>query len=130
MISDNVKAFYDRHQSQSTHPTLDEFIQALEVEIKMYTKVYIIVDALDECPEVNVKLLKALRSLGRSINLMVTSRDLSSIEQQFRDAQCLRIRADDGDIAKYIENQLDHHPDLSNLQGTVTHKIVNKARGM
>jgi len=99
----------------------------------MYTKVYIIVDALDECPEVNgtrVKLLKALRSLGRSVNLMVTSRDLSSIEQQFRGAQRLRIRADNGDIAKYIENQLDLHPHLSNLQGTVTHKIVNKARGM
>ena len=133
MISDNIKAFYDRHQSQSTHPTLDEFIQALEAEIEMYTKVYIIVDALDECPEVNgtrVKLLKALRSLAGSVNLMVTSRDLTSIEQQLLDAPRLRIRADDGDMTKYIESQLDYHPHLAKIRANITKKILTKARGM
>jgi hypothetical protein len=133
VTSDNVKSFYRRHQIRTTYPTLDEFFQTLETEIKTYEKVFIVVDALDECTESNgsrIKLLKALRSLAGHVNLMVTSRDLPSIEQHFRDAQRLHIRATDEDVAKYVQSQLGDYPGLVNLRDTITKKIVDKVEGM
>jgi len=132
-VSDNTRSFYDRHRGQRTYPTLDEFIKALEVEIKSYTQVFIVVDALDECSEVNgtrMKLIRVLRSLPRSVNLMVTSRDLASIKQEFLDAGRLRIRAHDEDITKYVENQLGGYSDLTKLRADITKIIIDKARGM
>ena len=131
--SDNVKSLYERHRHRGTHPTLDGVIQALEKEIQTYAKFYIIVDALDECPETKgtrVQLLKALRSLSGSINLMVTSRHLSSIEQQFPEAQRIHIHANDDDMTKYIDNRLDDHPDFAKLRANIINKVVDKARGM
>jgi hypothetical protein len=133
VISDNVKSFYRSHQNEGTYPTLDEFTKALAEEVKIYTKFFIIVDALDECAESNgsrIKLLKALRSLPRLVNLMVTSRDLPSIEEQFPDARRLRIRASDNDVANYVQSQLVDYPSLINLRDTIIKKVVDNAKGM
>jgi GTP1/Obg family GTP-binding protein len=133
-VSDNVKSFYHCHQDQGTYPTLDEFIEVLEAEIRGYTKAFIVVDALDECTETNecqIKLMKALRSLAElGVNLMVTSRDLPSIEQHFREALRLHIRATDEDVEKYVQNRLVNYPGLENLIDTITKHIVDNARGM
>jgi hypothetical protein len=132
-ISDNVQSFYNKHQDQSTHPTLDEFIITLDTEIKRYVKVFIIVDALDECSESNgsrVNLLRGLRSLTGPVNLMVTSRDLASIEQHFLDARRLYIRATDEDVTNFIQSQLDDYPGLINLRDIITAKIINNVGGM
>jgi hypothetical protein len=132
-ISDNVQLFYSRHQHQNTNPTLEEITAAWETEIKAYTKAFIVVDALDEFSENNgyrIKLVQALRSLAGPINLMVTSRNLSSIEQHFRDAQRLHIRAADEDVAKYVQSQLVHYPRLKNLQDTIVNKVIGNVDGM
>jgi hypothetical protein len=132
-ISGNVKSFYHRHQNQSTSPTLDEFTKALETEIKTYAKVFIVVDALDECPESNssrVNLLRALQSLTGPVNLMVTSRDLPSIEQHFPDARHLHIRATDEDVTTFIQSQLVYYPDLIKLRDSITTKIIENMGGM
>jgi hypothetical protein len=75
-----------------------------------------------------MKLVQALRSLTGLINLMVTSRDLPSIEQHFREALRLHIRATDEDVEKYV--QLVNYPGLMNLGDTITKKIVDRAGGM
>jgi ankyrin repeat domain-containing protein 50 len=133
LIPDSIKSFYLYHQDRGTFPTLDEFTRALETEIKTYEKVFVVVDALDECTESNesrIKLLKVLQSLTGPVNLMVTSRDLSSIEQHFREAQHLRIRATDGDVTKYVQSKLVNYPGLVNLRDTITKKIVDNVGGM
>jgi hypothetical protein len=132
-ISENTKSFYNQHRNQSTSPTLDEFITALGTEIKTYSKVFIVVDALDECSESNgsrAKLLRALRSLTGPVNLMVTSRDLPSIEQYFRQAQHLRICPTDEDVTKFIQSQLADYPNLFHMRDIITTKIVEKVNGM
>jgi hypothetical protein len=104
-----------------------------ETEIQAYSQIFIVVDALDECSETNgswMKLVHALRSLTGPINLMVTSRDLPSIEQHFREAQRLDIRATDEDVAKYVQSQLVHYPGLMNWQDTIVKKIISKVDGM
>jgi hypothetical protein len=45
-VSENVKAFY--HRRKRTRPPHFELSRVLEAEIGMYTKAFVVVDALDE----------------------------------------------------------------------------------
>lgn len=44
-----VKDLYDRHKQKQTRPSSDEISRALHLVSNMYSKVFIVVDALDEC---------------------------------------------------------------------------------
>ena len=101
----------------------------------MYSKVFIIVDALDECREddgTRANLLQALRSLAGTVNLMVTSRDLVSIARDFQETKHLDICANDQDVRRYIEGRIARTPrrHLKALQESIVKKIVENARGM
>ena len=64
---------YRRHSKKQTRPTLGELSKLLQSEVRHISKVFIVIDALDECPESNrtresflagPKLFSLLRSLG------------------------------------------------------------------
>ena len=133
-ISDNVKSLYKRHHRRSTRPTLDRLTNVLISEIKTYSKVFVVVDALDECREddaTRARLLEVLRSLPGNVNLMVTSRNLPSIARDFGGTKRLHIRAKDDDIRAYIEDRIAFGPQcLKNLQEVIVNKIVENAKGM
>ena len=133
-ISDNIKSFYQYHQCEDNRPTLDEITGALKSEIQTYSKVFLIVDALDECREddgTREKLLKVLRSLYGNVNLMVTSRDLPPIARNFDGTKQLCIRAKDDDIRTYVEGRIALAPrHLKRLQETIVSRIIENARGM
>src|ERR1700722_1748401 len=131
-ISDHVKSFYERHRRRYTHPTLDQLTNVLISEIQTYSKVFIVVDALDECREDDeTRLLEVLRSLPQQVNLMVTSRNLPSIGRQFEGAKRLHIRAKDDDMKVYIEGRIALGPQhLEILQELIVNKIVENAKGM
>jgi hypothetical protein len=132
-ISTNMRSFYTRHPSYDTRPTLNEFTQALQAEIGAYSKVFVVVDALDECPDHDGswrKLLKTLRSLSGPISLMVMSRYLGSITEAFKGTSHFDILADDEDVKKYIESELVSHPHLEDLKETIVEKIVANICGM
>jgi len=133
-ISDHVKSFYERHQRRGAHPTLDQLTEVLISEIRTYSKVFIVVDALDECREddaTRAMLLAVLRSLPEQVNLMVTSRNLPSISRDFEGAKRLHIRAKDDDIRVYIEGRIALGPrHLKNMQEAIVDKLVDNAKGM
>ena len=132
MISENVESFYHHHQDHGTQPTLDEVVKVLDTELQSYSRVFLVVDALDECANTGslVKLLRVLRSLRGPTNLMVTSRQLPFIEQYFRNTMRQEIRADDDDVRKYVENLLFDYPELERLQEIIARRIVENVRGM
>jgi hypothetical protein len=137
-ISDSVKSFYNHHKAQGTRPTLQEFRKAFQLEIENYSRVYIVIDALDECLERDrAYLITQLQSMGSIVSLMVTSRPLISMEKLFEAATRLDICADNDDVRKYIggrisrDNRLAVHVEGDRaLQETVIYKIIVKARGM
>src|SRR3984957_2262191 len=133
-ISDDVKSFFERHRRETSRPTLDQLTNVLISEIQTHSKVFIVVDALDECREddaTRARLLKVLRSLPRQVNLMVSSRNLLSIGRDFEGAKRLHIRAKDDDMKLYIESRIALGPrHLKNLQEAIVHKIVENAKGM
>jgi len=139
-ISASVKALYSNHINTGTRPTLGESVKALQAEIRRYSKVFIVADALDECPEDNGTrgdLLTELRSLVAAVNLLFTSRYLTSIERDFQGTKRLDIRANDDDIRRYIEVRIQREHRLARhvradptLQESIVNTIVGNAEGM
>jgi hypothetical protein len=135
---DNIKSFYNRHRDHETRPTLDELRAELRSQIERYSKAFIVVDALDECAEVGgtrAGLLAALRSLP--VNLLVTSRELHSISEEFCGSKRLDILASNQDVQRYIESRIPHEPRLARhvknhpeLQDEIVTKITKNAGGM
>ena len=77
-------------------------------------------------------MLKALRSLVGTVNLTVTSCDLSSIAREFQGMKRLEIRVHDQDVRRYIEGPIARAPrqHLKVLQENIVNKIVENVRGM
>lgn len=55
-----------------------------------FREVFIVIDGLDECHELNV-LLPVLEALGQHLRLLVTSRDREDIARRLRPYPCVRI---------------------------------------
>lgn len=109
-VSSNVKSLYEEHRKRNTRPTCEKVAQALRAEVERCSRTFIVVDALDECPEdsgFRLALLNTLRSLG-NINLMITSRDIPAIEIQFNGKARLDIRATEEDVRRYVKGRIPH----------------------
>ena len=139
-IYDNVGHLYECHRRIRTKPTLDEIHEVLCSETAKFSKAFIVVDALDECSEVNqtrAGLLKALRSLGSNVSLLVTSRDLTELALHFCDTKRLDIRATNEDVQRYIEDRISrggrlaiHVKQSRTLQAEIVGKIIEQVDGM
>jgi hypothetical protein len=132
--SEKIKSLHKRHRTNSTRPTFDELSKLLELEMETYSKVFIVVDALDECREdveTRAKFLRLLRFFPKNISLMVTSRYIPSIAQGLNGMERLDIRATDKDIATYADNRINLAPQhIKDLRELIINKIVKNADGM
>ncbi|KAH8658346.1 nucleoside phosphorylase domain-containing protein, partial [Xylariales sp. PMI_506] len=120
-----VHDLYDQHSKKRTRPLADELIQTLQSVIAMFSKVFIVIDALDECQSSNghrskfISEMLMLQAKTRA-NLFVTSRFDAETEQRFKKFPRLEIRASDEDIRSYIDDSMARFPSFilrdSNLQ--------------
>lgn len=126
-VYENVKALYRRHQCQETQPALQQLLETLRSATGIFSKVFVVVDALDECLDrTRAELLLALRSLS-TINLLATSRKLPAIAQTFQEVKHFEIRASDDDVKKYIEGRIPRAGFLSihvSEDGTLKEEMV------
>jgi uncharacterized protein with ATP-grasp and redox domains len=105
LASESIKAFCKEFRDKQRHPRLTNLIETLRSEIQTYSKVFFVLDALDECLEDYQRgLIDELESISSTVYLMVTSRPLDLIKQQFQGACHLDINATDGDVWKYIDS--------------------------
>jgi hypothetical protein len=137
-ISDEIVSLYHRHTNKKKkRPTVTEWSNSLklELEVRNFSRVFIVIDALDECSDIT-GFLTAIRKLQPSICLLVTSRHIPSIEHAFKMAARIEIRASDEDIRKYVEKRIMEdrlaklvEPDPT-LRETIVNSIVQSANGM
>jgi hypothetical protein len=52
-IPDQIKNAYVAHSRKQTAPSFPEYLDLLQGQMQAFTRVYIIIDALDECTEAN-----------------------------------------------------------------------------
>jgi hypothetical protein len=145
LASESTKAFCKEFRDKQRRPRLTNLIDALQSEIRRYSKVFFVIDALDECPEdYQGRLIAELESISSTLYLMVTSRPLDLIKHQFQGACHLDINATDGDVQKYIDSRLGIRrgqtkneillgqlaQDNRGLRDSIVEKIVTNTRGM
>jgi Cdc6-like AAA superfamily ATPase len=109
-IPDSVKTLHDKHKAKKTRPSIDEISKSLQSVITLYSRVFIVVDALDECQagDSRRRLLTELFHLEAKsgANLFATSRFIPEIEKLFCKSVSLEIRASKEDIETYLERQM------------------------
>jgi hypothetical protein len=133
-IPEHIRRLHVKYQRGGTPPLLDDVRTALTSEIGTYSKVFVIVDALDESPEGGIRetLLKELRALALGVRLLITSRDIPSIAQYVHDAKRLDIFANDQDVQEYVRGRIGQaaRRPVKELQERVITQVTEKARGM
>ena len=140
VLSDNISQLYDKHRSRQPAFTREELAIVLRTEITRYSKVFIIIDALDECTNdesARTIVLQELRSLPENVKVMVTSRNDPMIGREFVKAQSIEIVASDADIKLYVIGRILHANRLAihvkadpSFQDTIVCAIITRAKGM
>jgi hypothetical protein len=109
-LPDSVKSLHDSHKDKRTRPSFDEISRTLQSVAAMYSRIFIIIDALDECQVSNGCRTRFLTDIfaiqakcGASI--FATSRAIPEIITKFNDSTSIEIRARDEDVRKYPETQ-------------------------
>lgn len=132
-LSTEVRDLYSTHVRQNSSPTLDEVSKILQAEVTRYAKIFVVIDALDEYPEGDRStLLKKLRELRPAINLMVTSRYLDAIANDFKGSPQLEISANVEDVQAYIVGRISGEKRLSRFvskDAALGEKIVKIVAG-
>ncbi|KAM7203906.1 Ankyrin repeat-containing domain protein [Rhypophila sp. PSN 637] len=141
-IPEDVRTLYNRHHPKGTRPEVDDVAQILGREVNKYSRVFIVVDALDECPErddTRWQFLAQLQSLPENnIRLLCTSRDIPSIKREFDGSSLLEVRATDDDIKSYLAGRIDAETShqrkriltTPGLRDDIIETITARAKGM
>jgi hypothetical protein len=141
LTSGSIELLQKKHKERGCRPSLDTLTKLLETEIQTYSRIFIVVDALDECfPEhVQEGFLAKLRSLtvDSTAKLMVTSRYIPSIELAIHADIRLEIIAMESDIISHVEARILENSMLKrlvtkppSLEEKVVGTVVEKAQGM
>jgi chromatin segregation and condensation protein Rec8/ScpA/Scc1 (kleisin family) len=134
----SAEGLYQRHREKHTTPSLDEVFDVLRPVLGEYSRVYMIVDAVDEYPEAKRQiLLEYLVMMGSTVNLMITSRPHIHPNGSLPNLEALEIRANEDDIRRYVEGQIKksswlskHIQTRADLQGEILSTIIHAVDGM
>ncbi|KAH7232462.1 hypothetical protein B0J15DRAFT_599313 [Fusarium solani] len=140
-LPDSVKNLYDRRKTKRTRPSLDEILGLLQSVVAIYSRVFIIVDALDECQASDgcrTRFLSELFNLQtkHGTNIFATSRPIPDIIDCFKASLSIEIeiRASPDDVARYLEGHIGQLPSFGQqdrqLQEEVTTGISEAVDGM
>jgi hypothetical protein len=136
-IAKPVTSLYDHHEVQKTRPSVEETLGALQSVLADYSRMYVVIDALDECVHDHRReLLSKLRELQSKtgLRLMATSRFIPDIIEEFNGMSQLEVRAADADVKRFVVGQTKRLPRCiqrdDTLQELVQNKIVEAVDGM
>ncbi|KAH6706258.1 hypothetical protein BKA61DRAFT_558724, partial [Leptodontidium sp. MPI-SDFR-AT-0119] len=110
-LPDSVNLLYDKHKEKRTRPSLDEISGTLQSVAGSYSRVIIIVDALDECQvtdgcrETFLSEIFSLQTKTKA-NLFATSRFIPDIIEKFQGSTTFEIRAHDEDVRQYLDGRI------------------------
>ncbi|KAL6866513.1 hypothetical protein ACO1O0_002624 [Amphichorda felina] len=136
-LPEAVKSLYKNHKD-GTRLSFDEVSRTLHTVAALYSRVFIIVDALDECQPSNnrSRFLTEILALQSKCgaNIFTTSRFIPEITSRFRDSMLVEIRASNADVERYLQGHMGHLPSFvrrnQQLQDEIKIKISESVDGM
>lgn len=139
-MPNDIIALYERHSKIKTRPLLNEYLLFLRATINSFSRVFIIIDGLDECSEADStrsNFLAGIDEIQPQTCIFVTSRYLPSIASELHGAARLQIEANDEDIRKYLIQRLQkweflkfHLAKDPSLRERIIGSILSKAQRM
>ena len=107
----DLKRLHDRHKDKRTRPSLHEISKTLHDVAAVYLRIFIVVDALDECQisdGCRMRFLSEIFDLQAKCgaNLFATSRFIPEIIETFKGTTSLEIRASDEDVRVYLASRI------------------------
>jgi hypothetical protein len=138
-LSRTLKDLYSTHKKKRTRPSWEEISKALQSAAASYSRVFILVDALDECQAADgcqMRFLLEIFTLQAKckVNFFATSRFISEITQMFKGSVILEIRASVEDVRKYLEGHMYRLPNFvsrnAGLQEEIKVGILKSVEGM
>lgn len=138
-LPDIVKDLYSSHRAKHTRPSLEEIRRALQSVARIYSRNFLIVDALDECQAADnnrKKFLDEIFSLQDTTKakFFATSRHVQNIRNEFDGSILLDVRAKDDDIRRYLQEHMSGLPSFilkrPELQERIVVRIANAIDGM
>jgi hypothetical protein len=138
-IPSSVKSLHENHEKSQTRPSFDELARTLQSVATLYSRVFIVVDALDECQATGgcrAKFLSGIFDLQDKcgINIFATSRSIPEITEKFKGNISLEIVASEQDIRRYVDGHMSHLPSFVgrnlDLQEEIKMTIVKAVDGM
>ncbi|VUC29558.1 unnamed protein product [Clonostachys rosea] len=138
-LPESLKNLYNIHGVKQTRPSEDELLEAFDSVMPGYSRVFLVIDALDECQTSNNRIVSFLDKLVElqtkyGINIFATSRYIPHITKYFESSVSLEIRGRKDDITRYINGQMDQLPSHiqanENLQEEIRTGIADAVDGM
>ncbi|KAF7539331.1 hypothetical protein G7054_g2214 [Neopestalotiopsis clavispora] len=136
-LPEEIHSLYNRHSQRASEPSLDDLVAALKCTIdRLAQDVYIVFDALDECPHQDKKgqrheLLDCVKSLNKrhsKLHLLVTSRPEPDIQAELRPVASCNLDIEEpirSDVARFVKVTLKD-PRLASWTEGVRDKITRK----
>lgn len=136
-LPDYVKTVYDKHKYDQTSLPIDTLSKALHSVIETYSRIFIVVDALDECHSVHrANFLNAIFELRTKtgFGLFTTSRLIPEITRHFENHPSIEIKASEEDVRSYLKGHMSQLPSFvqrdPGIQEAIEMTIVKVVDGM
>ncbi|KAF5243724.1 hypothetical protein FAUST_2719 [Fusarium austroamericanum] len=135
-----IQDLYNLHKPRKTRPLAEELSETLRLLVETHDRVFILLDALDECLTSGgsrselFKLLIWLKENPR-VNLFMTSRYVSDVEEELQsDIMKMEIRASQEDVGNYLDSRLASLSDLvkknKDLRDEIKTQVIEAVDGM
>lgn len=139
-VPEEVETLYLEHRDRQTNPSIEELKILLRVLAQRHKRTYIVIDALDECNIDNStrdRLLHELFNIQKGpggVSLLMTTRFIPEIMQQFETCEQIEVRAAKDDIERYLNNRMTELASFArrriDIQGEIKSQIVTLVDGM
>ncbi|KAL2862475.1 ankyrin repeat-containing domain protein [Aspergillus lucknowensis] len=139
VLPEAIRSLFSTHNRKNSKPSLKDLWAALESALLDWQAVFLVVDAIDECPnDIRDEFLQQLLDLEAKTQLrtMITSRPHPDITDLMRKngTAFLEISARDEDVQKYIDGRLRKSEGLrqqsQQLRDKIRKKVTQAADGM
>ncbi|KAM7217653.1 hypothetical protein V8F06_007037, partial [Rhypophila decipiens] len=131
-----IMELHERHKMKRTRPSTDELSKALQLVTTSYSRVFVLIDALDECQTsggCRGRLIEEGLGLQArySVGLFMTSRFISEITNKFNKSCWLEIRASKEDVVRYLEDHIRQSSStIQEMQDEIKKTISDAVDGM
>lgn len=136
-LSEDVIGVYNRCIQRKTYPGVKDTFGILQSQIRKFSRVFVIVDGLDERQEkFREDMVQEIKKLGSTISLMVTSR-FESDKGDIVKEETIQILASTDDMKALIHSRISrssrllrHLQEDEELRELIMVTVAEKAKGM